>query len=310
MLAIDLITARIMSAYHIPVLLEACIEGLAIQPSGVYVDVTFGSGAHSNAILERLSEKGRLHAFDQDWDALANTTQDSRLNVIHGNFRYLKKLLKLEGVIAIDGLLADLGVSSHQLDMPERGFSFRHEAELDMRMNVDQVITAKQILNSYDANQLQYLLSTYGEIRNARTLAQRIVQQRQQKDILTTGDLNSILEQSWMGNHNRYFAQVYQAIRIEVNEELKVIEDMLQGAAELLKPGGRLVIMSYHSLEDRIVKNFFKTGNVEGKVVKDDFGKIWTPFKLITRKPLEADPKEIQDNPRSRSAKLRIAEKI
>lgn len=296
--------------YHIPVMLDECIEGLQINSTGKYVDVTYGSGAHSRAIIEKLEKDGRLYGFDQDADVFGNISDDERLVFIKSNFRYLYKMLRLEGAHEVDGLLADLGVSSHQLDFPERGFSFRFNAPLDMRMNELSDVTAVDVLNTYEAADLQSIFSRYGEVRNSKTLAQAIVAQRRLKKIETTFDLNDLLDVHAKGQRNRYFAQVYQAIRIEVNEEMKVLEDLLKDTLRVLKPGARLVVMSYHSLEDRLVKNFIKTGNVEGKMVQDDFGKIDRPFKLITKKPVMASEEEVIRNPRSRSAKLRVAERL
>ena len=294
--------------YHIPVMLSECIDGLAIDPAGTYVDVTFGAGGHSQAIVDQLTT-GTLYAFDQDLDAGHNLLDDDRVNFIQGNFRYLRKLLRLEGVHQIDGLLADLGVSSHQLDVPERGFSFRFDAPLDMRMSERSPTTARTVIETYDADSLQRILGRYGEVRNAKTLAQAIVRQRQQQPIATTSDLNDVLQGCIVGQRNRYFAQVYQALRIEVNEELVALEEMLLDVTTLLKPKGRLVVMSYHSLEDRLVKYVMKTGSIDGQVEQDEYGKITRPYKLLTRKPIMASDQEIERNPRSRSAKLRIAEK-
>lgn len=297
------------SAYHIPVMLSECIEGLAIDPAGTYVDVTFGAGGHSRAIAAQLTT-GKLYAFDQDLDAEANLGLDSQIDLIQGNFRYLRKLLRLEGVTHIDGLLADLGVSSHQLDIPERGFSFRYDAPLDMRMSELSSQTAAHVLADYDAQRLQDILGRYGEVRNAKTLAQAIVKSRLSSPLRTTIDLNALLSNHVVGQRNRYFAQVYQALRIEVNAEMEALEDMLVDTTQLLKPGGRLVVMSYHSLEDRIVKNVMKTGSVTGDLDQDEFGKITRPFKLLTKKPVMASADELDKNPRSRSAKLRIAERV
>ncbi len=298
-----------MSTYHLPVMAEECIEGLAIREDGVYVDATFGGGGHSKGILERLGGQGRLFGFDQDQDAEKNALKDDRFTFVAGNFRYIKRFLKLYGVKEIDGLLADLGVSSHQFDEASRGFSYRFDNELDMRMNVHDDITAAKVVNDYPADYLQDMFSQYGEVRNARTLAQRIVEQRQHRPINTIGDLLSVIDPIIRGHRNRYLAQVFQAIRMEVNEEVPALDEMLQQALELLKPGGRLVVLSYHSIEDRVVKNFMKTGNIEGRIDKDFYGNIYRPFKLITRKALTPGEEEIQRNPRARSAKLRIAEK-
>ncbi len=299
-----------MSTYHLPVMAEACIKGLAIREDGVYVDATFGGGGHSKLILEQLGEKGKLFGFDQDQDAEENALKDDRFTFVAGNFRYVKRFLKLYGIKEIDGLLADLGVSSHQFDEASRGFSYRFDNELDMRMNVHDDITAATVINDYPADYLQEMFSQYGEVRNARTLAQRIVEQRENRPIATIGDLLGVIDPIIRGHRNRYLAQVFQAIRMEVNEEIPALDELLQQSLELLKPGGRLVVLSYHSIEDRVVKNFMKTGNIEGRVDKDFYGNIHRPFKLITRKALMPGEEEIQRNSRARSAKLRIAEKI
>lgn len=290
-------------------MLQECLDGLSIDPAGIYVDVTFGAGGHSRAIVDQLTT-GKLYGFDQDVDAIANIAVDDRFEFVQSNFRYIRKMLKLHGVDAVDGVLADLGVSSHQLDIPERGFSFRYDAPLDMRMNTASAVTAAQIVNTADAAALQDILSRYGEVRNAKTLSEAIVRARDVEPLATTYALNEVLEANWVNHRNRYFAQVYQALRIEVNQEMQVLADMLIGAREVLKPGGRLVVMSYHSLEDRLVKNIIKTGNVGGHVIKDDYGKIDRPFKLVTKKPVMASEAEVQRNPRARSAKLRIAQKL
>ena len=294
--------------YHNPVMGKECIEGLVIKPDGIYVDATFGGGGHSRLILNELTT-GHLHGFDQDEDALQNIPEDNRFTFNHHNFRYLKQFLRLHGVRQVDGILADLGVSSHQLDEAKRGFSFRYDAELDMRMNQQDERKASDIINTYTAHALQEIFSRYGEVRNAKTLAQRIVQERAARSIQTIGQLLSIIEPLIRGHRGRYLAQVFQALRIEVNDEMGALETFLDTTLEVLKPGGRLVIETYHSIEDRLVKNFMKTGNVAGNVIKDDFGNIDRPFKLITRKPILPSKEEIQNNPRSRSAKLRIAEK-
>ncbi|MFK8103270.1 MAG: 16S rRNA (cytosine(1402)-N(4))-methyltransferase RsmH [Saprospiraceae bacterium] len=295
--------------YHDPVLLPESIEALKIKEDGVYVDVTFGGGGHSKLILDQLGAKGRLFAFDQDEEAVANVFSDERLHFIPHNFRYLKKFLRLAGVTQVDGILGDLGVSSHQLDKAERGFSYRFEALLDMRMNQQQERKASDILSDYTAADLQEMFSKYGEVRNAKTLAKHIVANRHQKKLLTIGDFLQLLEPLIRGNRNRYLAQVFQALRIELNEELLVLEEFLVDANEVLKPNGRLVLISYHSLEDRLVKNFLKTGNVDGSFTQDFYGNIERPFKLITKKPILASDEETARNPRARSAKMRIAEK-
>jgi 16S rRNA (cytosine1402-N4)-methyltransferase len=299
-----------MSNYHIPVLLSQCIESLNINPDGIYVDATFGAGGHSRAILKNLSAKGHLYAFDMDDDAVANAPDDARFTLIKSNYRYIKKYLKVYGVTHVDGVLADLGISSHQIDVGSRGFSFRFDAELDMRMNQHGDLDAKKVLNTYSENQLLEIFSQYGEVRNSKTLAREIVTQRKLRPILSSQELNALLEKVSLGNVAKYYAQVYQAIRIEVNQEMQSLRQFLEESIDLIIPNGRMVVMSYHSLEDRLVKNIFKTGNAEGDVIKDDFGSIYRPFNLITKKPIEADANEQRINPRSRSAKLRVAEII
>lgn len=288
---------------------QACIEGMKIVPEGVYVDATFGGGGHSQLILEQLGPEGRLLGFDQDEDARANVPEDSRFTFVHHNFRFLKRFLRLHGHRQVDAILADLGVSSHQLNEAERGFSFRFEAELDMRMNQKQETSAATILNTYSAPELQQLFSQYGEVRNARTLAARIVEEREQQPLKTIGQFVNLLEPLVRGHRSRYLAQVFQALRIVVNDEMGALEDFLQQALEVLKPGGRLVVLSYHSVEDRMVKHFLKTGNVEGKPDKDFYGNIYRPFNVITKKAVPPSEEEIRQNPRARSAKLRIGEK-
>lgn len=298
--------------YHNPVMLSECIEGLAIKSDGVYVDVTFGGGGHSKAIVEKL-DKGKLYAFDQDADAQTNAEDinKSSFTLIASNFRYLKRYLKMYRVTQVDGILADLGISSYQIDNPERGFSTRFDADLDMRMDQSGNLTARDVVNTYSEAELHQVLGMYGEVRNAKTLAAAIVSARTNKTITTVNDLKSILERyAKRRKEFRYFAQVFQAIRIEVNEELKALEEMLEQSAELLKPGGRLVVMSYHSLEDRLVKNFINKGDFRGKEEKDFYGNVLKPLAAINRKPIEASEEEIKENNRARSAKLRIAEKI
>ncbi len=299
-----------MSDYHVSVLLEECINNLKIRPKGIYVDVTFGAGGHTRLILDKLDAKGRLFAFDQDTDALNNAPADDRFTLINANFRYMRKYLRLEGVQQVDGILADLGVSSHQLDVPDRGFSYRFDAPLDMRMNGDSEFSAFDILNTYEEGQLVNVLSKYGEVRNAKTLAKAIVDQRKRSAIRTTGDFNNILDRNLMGPRMKYLSQVYQAIRIEVNDEIGALQDMLEDGLKLLGKGGRFAVITFHSIEDRMVKNFFKTGNVDGEVVKDDFGNIYRPFTLVDKKVIVAGHEEQKQNSRSRSAKLRVAEKL
>ncbi len=296
--------------YHIPVLLNDCIEGLNIHPDGIYVDVTFGSGGHSLKILEKLSS-GRLIAFDRDKDAQANLIDDDHFFFIHQNYRYLKNFLKFQGIQYIDGLLADLGISSWQIDQAERGFSIRLDGNLDMRMDQGQDLTAAKIINSYSADQLIHLFRQYGEIENAKRLTDEILKERAVQRIESTEVLkNVMLRIAPRGKENQYLAKAFQAIRIEVNEELDALKDLLQHANDILKPGGRMVIISYHSLEDRLVKNYFRTGNFDGIPVKDFFGHQITPLRPVNRKAVIPSEAEQLANPRSRSAKLRIAEKI
>lgn len=298
--------------YHHPVMLKECIEGLNIKPEGVYVDLTFGGGGHSKVILEKLNG-GHLYAFDQDQDAKMNAQQikNSSFTFIEGNFRYLKRYLKMYGVQAVDGILGDLGVSSHQIDDAERGFSTRFDAELDMRMDRSASKTAKEVVNQYSQEELHRILGMYGEVRNAKTLAAAIVAARVNAEIKTVDDLKRILNKyAKRGKENKYYAQVFQSIRIEVNEELKALEEVLEQSTEMLKPGGRLVIMSYHSLEDRLVKSYVQKGKITGEVEKDFYGNVIKPLEAVTRKPVTASEEEIKENNRARSAKLRIAEKL
>lgn len=301
------------SSYHTSVLLHECLQGLAIKPDGIYVDVTFGGGGHSKAILEQLGPNGRLYAFDQDPDAWkqADLIDDERLTLITANFRYLEKYLRLEGVKQVDGILADLGVSSFQLDAAERGFSTRYDGPLDMRMGPSASTTAAEVLNTYSAGDLQKLFGMYGEIKNAKTLALAVVQARTQKPLETTGEFKEILVKLAPRNKEfRYFAQAFQAIRIEVNQELRVIEEFLEQCPKVLVPEGRLCVISFHSLEDRLVKNYIRTGDCFGKEDKDMFGVVHKPLESEIRKPITASEVELKENPRSRSAKLRIASKI
>lgn len=296
-------------AYHLPALASESIDALAIQPDGIYVDATFGGGGHTKLILRELGDNGRLLGFDQDEDAVPNAPDDARFEFVLSNFRYLKRFLKLHGAQQVDGILADLGVSSHQLDVAERGFSYRFEAALDMRMNQQDEQTAANIVNTYNAEALQHVLGTYGEVRNAKTLAQRIVAERAVREIRTIHDLLTIIEPLIRGQRLRYLSQVFQALRIEVNDEMGALAEFLEQSLEVLKPGGRLVIITYHSIEDRLVKNFLKTGNVQGEVKKDFYGNIERPFEVITKSPIEPSVAEVQENPRARSAKLRVGEK-
>jgi 16S rRNA (cytosine1402-N4)-methyltransferase len=296
--------------YHIPVMLEPCIEGLNIDPNGVYVDLTFGGGGHSKEILKHL-EEGHLYGFDQDADAEANVPDDPRFTFIQANFRDFKKYLRLYGVLKVDGILADLGISSHQIDEPTRGFSTRFEGELDMRMSAAMSVSAKDVLNTYDESHLHKIFGIYGEIKNAKTLAQAVVAQRALSPFTTTESFKSLLRRyAPRGKEFKYFAQVFQALRIEVNDEMGALEDMLLQTIEVLKPGGRLVVMSYHSLEDRLVKNFLNKGKFQGEVEKDFYGNLIRPLEPLTRKALVAGSDEIQNNNRARSAKLRIAKKL
>lgn len=296
--------------YHIPVLLNESVEGLNIKPDGVYVDVTFGGGGHSRRIMECLGANGRLYAFDQDEDAAKNVIDDGRFTFIQQNFRYMKNFIQLYCGGKVDGILADLGVSSYQFDTPEKGFSTRFNGRLDMRMNQNASVDAASVVNTYDVSSLASVLSRYGELRNAMAIANAISMSRELKPIETTDDLKDAVR-SFLpkGAENKVLAQIFQALRIEVNEEMKVLELFLSQCADVLKPGGRLVVLSYHSLEDRLVKNFMKTGNADGNLEKDFFGNQLTPYKMITHKPVVPDDDEVQHNNRSRSAKLRIAER-
>lgn len=300
-----------MTDYHQPVMLMECIEGLNIKPDGIYVDVTFGGGGHSREILKRLGPQGRLLAFDQDADAQKNLPKDDRLTFIDQNFRYLKNNCRLQGAISADGILADLGVSSHQFDQPERGFSIRFDADLDMRMDQAGSLTAKDVVNNYTEEQLHRIFGIYGEIKNAKSLARTLVTVRLNKTIQTVADLkNAIGSLIPKGKENKYLAQVFQALRIEVNQELEALREFLEQSVDVLKSQGRLVVMSYHSLEDRLVKNFIAKGKFHGEVEKDFFGNQIKPLESLTRKAIVASEKEVKENNRARSAKLRIAVKI
>ena len=298
-------------SYHIPVLLQECIDGLSIRPDGVYVDVTFGGGGHSRAILSALGEKGHLYGFDQDSDAINNVPVDSRFTFVHSNFRYLKNWMRYHGVEQLDGLLADLGVSSHHFDEAGRGFSFRQDGPLDMRMNRQASLSAKDVIQTYNEKQLAQIFYLYGELRNARQLAAAIVRNRNIQPINTIDDFIKVVN-PLMGKsrEKKDLAKVFQALRIEVNHELEALCEMLGSAIELLKPGGRLVVLTYHSLEDRIVKNFMRAGNVDGKADKDFYGNLLSPLKPVNNKVIVPDAAEEERNPRSRSAKLRIAERL
>lgn len=296
--------------YHIPVMLDQCIEGLAILPNGVYVDVTFGGGGHAKEILARL-DRGHLFGFDQDSDALVNAPQDPRFTFVQANFRDIKRYLRLHGIKQVDGILADLGISSHQIDAPERGFSTRFQGDLDMRMNQSAELSAKELLASADEGRLHKILGMYGEIKNAKTLAQAIVAERSVKPFTTTEGFTAFLKRfAPRGKEFKYYAQVFQALRIEVNDEMGALEEMLLGAVELLKPEGRLVVMSYHSLEDRLVKSLMTKGKFQGEVEKDFYGNLLRPLEPVSRGTITASEEELALNSRARSAKLRIAKKV
>lgn len=298
-------------AYHIPVLLLETIEGLSIKENGIYVDCTFGGGGHSKEILKKLGSDGRLFVFDQDMDAKANLPNDERVEFIPQNFRHIQRFLRLLGVQKVDGILADLGVSSHQFDEAERGFSIRFDADLDMRMDKRQLITATKVLATYKEQALHKLFEKYGEVSNSKTLARTIVAKRNQMPMQTINQFKQAIREVVMGNPNKYLAKVFQAIRIEVNDEMGALKDLLEQSLNLLNPGGRIAIITFHSLEDRMVKNFFKTGSIEEVQADDVFGiKPKSPLKIITKKPIEAKTEELKRNNRSRSAGLRIAEKI
>ena len=300
------------SSYHQPVMLNECIEALQIKPEGIYVDVTFGGGGHSLRILENL-KGGRLIAFDQDEDARkqSENIQSRSFTFCQANFRFLKQFLKLNEVIKVDGILADLGISSHQIDSPERGFSTRFDGPLDMRMDQKGKVTAAKILNEYSEEALHKIFGMYGELKNARTAAKAVVQARSVKPLVSTLDLKDALASiAPKGKENKYFAMVFQALRIEVNTEMKALEDFLHQCGEVMEKKGRLVVMSYHSLEDRMVKNYINTGKVFGQLEKDFYGNPIKPFQAINRKPIEASEEEVEINKRARSAKLRIAEKL
>ena len=299
-----------MSEYHIPVLLAESVSALVTNPDGIYADATFGGGGHTAAVLSRLNDGGRVIAFDRDIDAIANAPQDPRLTLIHNNFRFIENYARHEGV-QFDGILADLGVSSHQFDTAERGFSFRFEqAPLDMRMNREAALTAAEVVNTYAEEELARILGLYGEVDGERNMARLIVKARAEKPLETTGDLDRAIGRMLPpAAAHKVLAKVYQALRIEVNQEMRALEKFLEGATRSLKPGGRLVVITYHSLEDRMVKNFIKSGNVEGKALKDAFGRIETPLEAVNRKPILPEESEIAGNTRARSAKLRIAER-
>tara|TARA_R110000751_G_scaffold14621_2_gene47162 strand:- start:40348 stop:41247 length:900 start_codon:yes stop_codon:yes gene_type:complete len=299
-----------MTAYHNPVLLNETVNGLAIKPDGIYVDVTFGGGGHSKEILSRLGENGKLYAFDQDVDAWENAIDDPRFTLIHENFRYIKRFLRFHGVKQVDGILADFGVSSHQFDVASRGFSTRFEADLDMRMNQNDALSAFHVINEYDEEQLKQVLSQYGELRAAPAMAGLIVEHRKNEIIKTSDQLKKVLQRFLSPKHeNKILAQIYQAIRIEVNQEIEALKEFLQQTPEVLKPEGRLSLISYHSLEDRLVKRFIRNGLFEGEPERDVFGRFEVPLKKVGGLIIPSK-EEIKINNRARSAKLRIAEKI
>lgn len=296
--------------YHNPVLLKEAVDGLHVNPNGIYVDVTFGGGGHSKEILKRLGDKGKLFAFDQDQDALKNTIDDDRFTLINENFRYIKRFLRFYGIKQVDGILADFGVSSHQFDVAERGFSTRFEANLDMRMNQQNELSAFQVVNKYEEEQLKQVLFQYGELRSAPAMAKVIVEQRALKPIVTSEELKATLKKFLPPRHeNKVLAQIYQAIRIEVNQEIEALKEFLEQTPELLKPKGRLSVISYHSLEDRLVKRFIRNGLFEGEPVRDMYGNFEVPLKKVNGLIVPSKD-EIKANSRARSAKLRIAEKI
>lgn len=297
--------------YHVPVMLHECIEALDIKPDGIYVDVTFGGGGHSREILKKLGSKGRLIAFDQDPDAIKNAIDDERFVLVHQNFRFLKNYLRLQGVKEVDGILADLGVSSHQFDDASRGFSIRFDADLDMRMDQVSDLDARKVVNTYSEDELHRIFGMYGEVQNAKSLAKTIVTARLSKPINTIAELKEAIKKLVpKGKEHKYHAQVFQALRIEVNKELDALQEFLTQSPLVLKEGGRLVVMSYHSLEDRLVKNFMLKGKFRGEVEKDFYGNEIKPFRVLTRKAITASEEEVKNNNRARSAKLRVAEKI
>ncbi len=297
--------------YHIPVMCQEALAGLNVTPASVVVDVTFGGGGHSRAIMDKLGEDGRLYAFDQDEQAAANAIDDPRFTLIGENFRNMRRFLRLYGVRQVDAVLADLGVSSHQFDTAARGFSTRFDGELDMRMDSRQPMTAKDLVNSLDEEGLAKLLKLYGELSNARQMAKAIVKARAEKEIATTFELREAVRHHLpRGMENKYLAMLFQALRIEVNGELEALKEMLEQACNTLKPGGRLVVISYHSLEDRLVKNFMRSGNFEGKIEKDFYGNVLAPMKMVSRGAIQASEEEVERNGRARSAKLRVGEKV
>ena len=297
--------------YHVPVMLNQSVDGLSVRKGGVYVDVTFGGGGHSREILRRMDSDGRLFGFDQDGDAAANVPQDGRFTFVLSNFRYIENWMDYYGISGVDGVLADLGVSSHHFDDVERGFSFRHDAELDMRMNRKSHLTAAEVLNTYDEERLAFVLHTFGELKNARQIARAVIKRRNTASFARISDLLELL-QPFVGRdrEKKDMAKAFQALRMEVNDETGALCRMLEGAISLLVPGGRLVVLTYHSIEDRIVKNYIRSGNAAGKVEQDFYGNRLVPLKAVNNKVIVPAEEEIERNPRSRSAKLRIAEKI
>lgn len=297
--------------YHIPALLPQALESLNIKPSGTYVDATFGGGGHSRAIVECLGEEGHLYSFDQDLEAVANAFDDSRFTIVYGNFRFMRNFLRYYEAGAVDGILADLGVSFHHFDDPDRGFSFRFDGPLDMRMNRDAKLSAADIVNGYSEQQLADIFYMYGELKSARRIASAIVKARVQERITTTEQLIATVDHLLDRRDRKTdLAKLFQALRIEVNHELDALKQLLEQSVKALRPGGRLVVITYHSLEDRLVKNFMRTGNIRGEEAKDFFGRNLSPFKLVTSKPIVPDAAEIESNPRSRSAKMRVAQLI
>ena len=293
--------------YHVPVMLKEAVDALSIVPSGIYVDCTFGGGGHAREILSRLNENGRLYAFDQDPDAKANLTADTRLVFVPHNFRHLARFLRLYQIQQVDGILADLGVSSHQFDVPDRGFSIRYDAPLDMRMDNAVGITAAELISQSSPEQLQLIFQEYGEVTNAKTLSHLLINHIRLQPILTVNDLKSTLAPVVKGNPNKYFAQVFQALRMAVNDEVGSLKDLMQQAASVLKPGGRMSVITFHSIEDRIVKNFFRDGAIEEQDIDPVYGtRKESPFRLFNKKPIEPTAEEVKSNPRSRSARLRV----
>jgi 16S rRNA (cytosine1402-N4)-methyltransferase len=307
-MATDIVTA---GTYHIPVLCDQTIDLLQINPEGTYVDVTFGGGGHSRAIMSRLGEGGRLLGFDQDMDAYNNRIDDARFIFVRSNFRYLSNFLRYHAIDGVDGILADLGVSSHHFDDQTRGFSFRFDGNLDMRMNQHAGKSAADVVNTYSEEALADVFYLYGELKSARKIARAIVNNRSKSAITEVQDLLRVL-QPYVGRdkEKKELAQIFQALRIEVNDEMVALQKLLQSSLEVLKPGGRMAVLTYHSLEDRLVKNFFRSGNLEGKIEKDFYGNVLSPWKLVNNKVIVADEQELTQNPRSRSAKLRVAEKV